>query len=130
MAYERDSIKVTGVKELRAAIKKAQDVDLTNELKAAYKNSALAVSGRAYQLAPKFTGDLADSIRPVASTTRATVQAGNSKVLYAGPIHWGWPARNIQAQPFITDALKQQWPQIQTYFNEAIDRVGQKISTD
>jgi hypothetical protein len=24
-------------------------------------------------------------------------------VPYAGPIHWGWPARHIKAQPWLAD---------------------------
>jgi hypothetical protein len=33
-------------------------------------------------------------------------------VPYAGPIHWGWPARHIKAQPWIYDAAQnsaEQW---------------------
>ena len=29
--------------------------------------------------------------------------AGGAKVPYAGPIHWGWPDRNIEPHPFIAD---------------------------
>jgi hypothetical protein len=129
MAGEPLGYKVTGLKELRVAIRAAQDQDLPKELKEAYRNTALAVSGRAYQLAPKYTGDLADSIKPVATLTSASVTAGNGKVEYAGPIHWGWPKHHIQAQPFIADALNQQFPAITQYFDDAVDRVGKKIST-
>lgn len=123
-------VNVEGARELRAAIKQAGTTDLQKELREAYRNTALAVSGRAYQLAPKFSGALADSIRPSASLTGAKVSAGNSAVPYAGPIHWGWPKRHIQAQPFISQALKQQQGDINRYFNDAIDQIGKKISTD
>jgi hypothetical protein len=121
--------KVTGLQEIRAAIRQAAP-ELRKEFKDVYRNTALAVAGRAYQLAPKYTGDLAGSIRPMATLTSASVSAGNSGVEYAGPIHWGWPKRNIRSQPFIADALEQQWDAITGYFDAAIDRVGQKITTD
>ena len=129
MAGEGVKIEVTGLKEIRAAIRQAEP-ELRKEFKDVYRNAALAVAGRAYQLAPKYTGNLADSIRPIATLTSASVSAGSASVEYAGPIHWGWPKRNIQPQPFISQALKQQWEPITTYFNQAIDRVGAKITTD
>lgn len=129
MANEFFSYKVDGLTELRKAIRDAEP-ELKAELREAYKNTALAVAGRAYQLAPQYTGDLAGSIRPVATIASASVSAGSSSVPYAGPIHWGWPKRNIVAQPFIAQALKQQWTGITRYFDEAVDRVGRKISTD
>ena len=32
------------------------------------------------------------------------MSVGRASVPYAGAIHWGWPARNIRAQPFLTNA--------------------------
>ena len=40
------------------------------------------------------------------------VSVGRATVPYAGAIHWGWPARNISAQPFLTDAAKQTEPDL------------------
>ena len=80
-------VDIQSVKELRAAIKQAGDKDLAKELREAYRNTALAVAGRAYQLAPKYSGALADSIKPTGTLTSATVSAGNAAVPYAGPIH-------------------------------------------
>lgn len=54
---------------------------------------------------PTISGDLARTIRAGKGKTKAVVRAGSAKVRYAGPIHYGWPARNIKAQPFLTDAL-------------------------
>ena len=34
------------------------------------------------------------------------MSAGGASLPYAGPIHWGWPARRIEAQPFIADAAQ------------------------
>jgi hypothetical protein len=59
------------------------------------------IAARAAQLAPRVSGILAASIRADATPTEAVIFA---TAPYAGPIHGGWPARNITAQPFLTDA--------------------------
>jgi hypothetical protein len=41
----------------------------------------------------------------------AVVRAGGARLPYGGPIHWGWPARHLAAQPFLTDAGKQTEPE-------------------
>ena len=55
---------------------------------------------------PSASGTLADTIRPGRGKTKAVVRAGGAKAPYAGVIHYGWPARNIAPQPFLTDALR------------------------
>lgn len=54
------------------------------------------------------TGKLAGSLRAGRGKTKAVVRAGGARVPYAGVIHYGWPARNIAPNPFITDALRKQ----------------------
>lgn len=34
------------------------------------------------------------------------MSAGRASVPYAGPIHYGWPAHGIEANPFVTDAAQ------------------------
>lgn len=75
--------------------------DLTKINRAAAEDVARAARDRA----PVLTGRLRKSVRASATKTRGTVSAGSKAVPYAGPIHFGWPARNIEAQPFIYDAL-------------------------
>lgn len=79
-------------------------VDLT-ELKATNAKVAGIVATRGRGEAPIGpTGRLAGSVRPGATKTMAVVRAGYARVPYAGPIHWGWPKRNIEAQPFLSEA--------------------------
>ena len=54
---------------------------------------------------PEKTGRLAATIRAGRGKTKAVVRAGGARAPYAGVIHYGWPARNIRPQPFLTDAL-------------------------
>lgn len=57
--------------------------------------------------APRRTGALAASGRGSGNTSRAAVEFGGASVPYANPIHWGWPARHIRAQPFLSEAIRQ-----------------------
>ncbi|MBZ4485962.1 hypothetical protein LQ938_09715 [Microbacterium sp. cx-55] len=55
---------------------------------------------------PERSGTLAGTIRAGRGKTKAVVRAGGARARYAGVIHYGWPARNIAARPFLTDALQ------------------------
>ena len=78
-------------------------------------------------MAPQRTGRLAGNIRPAKQAQRARIMAGSSGVPYAGPIHWGWPARNIAENPFISRAAQATEPEwTQAYLEDvqaALDRV-------
>ena len=86
------SIKATGVKELRRELRKMGD-DL-EDLKALNLDVATLVSDRAKDIVPRRTGTLADTIRPTGTKTAGRVRAGFKRVPYAGVIHFGWPPRS------------------------------------
>lgn len=90
---------VRGGDELARTMRQAGDE--LGDLTGASKRAGDLVAGAARGRAPKRTGQLAGSLFPVVSATGVTV---SSRLPYAGPIHWGWPARNIAAQPFLVDA--------------------------
>ena len=46
---------------------------------------------------------------------------------YAGPIHWGWPARGICAQPFMTDAAADTEPSWTRTYRAEVDRILDRI---
>lgn len=85
----------------------------------------VAAAGRAR--APKLTGALAGTVRPSGTKTRAVVRAGFARVPYAGPIHWGWPARGIAAQPFLSDAATSTEPAWQNIYLDAINKTIDKV---
>jgi len=76
-----------------------------DELKHLHKEVASIVADEAEQRVPVQSGRLKGSIRPLGSQKQGRVAAGKKSVPYAGPIHFGWPRRNITPQPFLTDAL-------------------------
>jgi hypothetical protein len=68
------------------------------------------VLSRAQALAPKRSGRLAASGRKSGTPAQAAVSFGGAQVPYANPIHWGWPAHRIKAQPFLSRAVDQTEP--------------------
>lgn len=124
----RPQVEVRGAKELRRRLKAAGD-DL-GDLKATHKKIAQIVEFEALQLAPVVTGGLVRSIRSSGTQTAAITRAGRANVPYAGPIHWGWPQRNITAQPFLIDAQSEKYEDWFTEYTELVDKALNKISGD
>jgi hypothetical protein len=106
----RPAVEVQGLRTLRKNLK-AAGVSL-QDLKDAHAAVARVVVAAAAPRVPVRTGRLAGTLRGAGQQGAAVVSAGRAAVPYAGPIHWGWPARGIKAQPFIQDAAvasREQW---------------------
>ena len=97
-------LKIEGLREVQAALRGVSDT-AKNEMKATHLKAAQVIVPLARQLAPVRTGRLAASLKATATRTSGRVRAGSAAVPYAGPIHFGWPARNIKPQPFVYEAL-------------------------
>lgn len=98
------ALRVDGARQLRASLKRAGIS--VQDLKDAHKAAADIVKAEAEPRAPRRTGRLAASVRASGTQSAAVVRAGRKAVPYAGPIHWGWPARNIAANPWIFEAAQ------------------------
>lgn len=103
------NVRITGLRETLRSMEKAgnsaQDLkDLMTSL------SAIVISAAQPPRGP--TGRLETSIRPGRGKTKAVIRAGGARTPYAGVIHYGWPARNIPAQPYLTDAINRTRPQL------------------
>lgn len=118
-------LQVDGARELRRQLKAAGD-DLS-DLKAANKEAAQIVELSSVALAPVTTGALMSSIRSSGTKTAGIVRAGRASLPYAGPIHWGWPKRNIKAQPFMLDAAHQSEPRWVEAYSELVDKALTKV---
>lgn len=119
-------LRVDGLGRLRRDLRRfAGDAD---DLKAANAAAAATVAGAASERAPRRSGRLAGSVRGNRAVGRATVLAGGAAVPYAGPVHWGWPAHGIDAQPFVVDAAQATeptWlPAYATDLQRAADRLA------
>lgn len=119
------AVRVEGARELRRALKAAGD-DL-GDLKDANQAAAKIVLGEAAPHTPRRSGALAATGRVNRAAGKANVIYGNAKVPYGPPIHWGWPARNIKAQPWVTEAADASQPQWLQAYNDAVQKVLDKV---
>ncbi len=124
-----DIMRVRGAGELRKQMKKA-GVDM-QEMKDAHREVADIVAKRGKGDAPVGdSGKLAQSVRATGTQRAAVIRAGRKSVPYAGPIHWGWPARNIAAQPFLTEAAEATEPAWTGTYLAAVDKILDTIKGD
>lgn len=130
MARPKPMIQVEGAKELARALKKAGDESLQEALKAAHRASADEVADVARPLIPSVSGTLASSMRTASTIRSGRVAIGRKSVPYAGPIHFGWPARNIAPQPFLYDALDRRGEHVLDAFKERMDAIADQVAKD
>ena len=95
---------IEGLREVQKALNKFSDAT-RKEMQSTHLKAAEIVVGASKRFVPIKTGALAQSIRPAAVMSGGRVKVGSASVPYAGPIHFGWPARSIKPQPFVYDAL-------------------------
>lgn len=98
------SLQVDGARKLRATLKQA-GIDV-QDLKDAHRAVADLVDREAEPHAPRRSGRLVRTERAAGTQSAAIVRVGRASVPYAGPIHWGWPARHIKPNPWIADAAE------------------------
>ncbi|HHI6724370.1 TPA: hypothetical protein ACP6X0_002739 [Staphylococcus aureus] len=126
-------LKLEGGRNLRRTLREAGS-DLT-ELKDANAQAAAIVAGRSQSWAPVVSGRLAATVRSSGTKTAGIVRAGNNRksasgVPYAQPIHWGWKARNIRANPFLSysaQATEPTWLKLyESLVNTALSKIKGK----
>ena len=100
--------------------------DDLEDLKTLNLTVATMVSERAKDIVPRRTGNLADTIRPAGTKTAGRVRAGFKRVPYAGVIHFGHPARGIQPQPFLYDALDQRRGEVFDAYFKGVKKIQRK----
>ncbi|MFJ2370879.1 hypothetical protein [Microbacterium sp. NPDC087665] len=118
-------VRVEGARRLRSTLRKAGD-DLA-DMKKAHADAAGIAARASEALAPKRSNKLADTIRAAGTKTAGIIRAGFARVPYAGPIHWGWFARGIKPQPFLSKGAQDsegRWVRVyQDYLESTIDKV-------
>ena len=120
------AVRIDGLRRLRRDLK--QMVGDLSDLKSANAKVLAVVVPAAAARAPRRTGRLAASIRGNRAANRATVLAGGATLPYVGPIHWGWPARHIDPQPFAADAAEQTQPAWLPAYETDIDAAIAKVA--
>lgn len=118
-------VRVEGLRDLSRAMRRA-DADLA-ELKDANARAAAYVAAVAAARAPHRTGRLAASVRGNRAQGAAVVRGGGARVPYAGPIHWGWPARKIAARTFVVDAARDTESTWLGFYQQDLEKIIDKL---
>jgi len=115
-----EEITIQGVKEVTDSLNKlARDLQSNIELN---KELSTTLSQKASAMAPVLTGALASSVKGNPSAEKAQILAGSAAVPYAGVIEYGWPDRNIKAQPYLNPAVKDNMGYIIEKYNDSIQK--------
>lgn len=131
MAYKPRTAYVTGMNKSIRLLKKLGSPNVEIGV-ASYEASAIMATEAALQ-APVRTGALRASIRPVRKQYGASVKAGNSKVVYGNPIHWGWfydrnnfIKKNIRPNPFMYRAFDKRIDEVMETYKKNMDALIKK----
>ena len=139
------AVQVSGVKELRAALRHA-DGQLKGELRRANKSGAQVVVEKALPHVPVgATSRLKNSVRALGSQSAGRAVAGSSVVNYAAAIHWGRGAGNvnfrhgrkagrqrggpIKGRPFLWDAAQKYKAEVVAVYERAMVHLFDQIRT-
>lgn len=96
------TVKVKGLNEVSRSLKQYEGA--ADDLKEANAAIGSKVASTAVATLPKKTGALASTIKANRAVSRVQIKAGGARVPYAGVIEYGWPERNIEAQPYLRRA--------------------------
>lgn len=121
----RGAQQIEGLKEVNAALRSMSKAT-RDDMKETHKKAAAIVIDGAKRFVPVRTGRLAASIRDGSTQRMGRVRVGSASVPYAGPIHFGWPARAIRPQPFIYDALDGRRDEVVRVYVRRIDSLTVK----
>lgn len=131
-------LEIEGLREVQRALKGLAE-DSREDMKETHRKAGEIVAAAAKPLAPVLTGRLSATIQSSPTKYQGRVRIGRgASVPYAGPIHFGWPARRIAPQPFVYDALDSRREEVKQQYeqrmNELITRhqlaPGQRSTTN
>ena len=100
------------------------------DLSAVHKAAAEVVADAARGKAPVQSGELRGDIRAKGTKTFGSVAVGRRSIPYAGPIHFGWPRHNIEAQPFIYDALEERSAYVVEKYDQYVEALVNKVGRE
>lgn len=117
-------VRIEGLSRLRRDLKDLEDNDGVALLGDTMRRVEDIVIDAAFVRVPRRTGRLSASTVGSSSKVRARVTA---TAIYAGPIHWGWASRGIDAQPWLSEAATESepvWaPVVAQGIQDVLDRV-------
>ncbi|MFE6404782.1 hypothetical protein [Streptomyces alboflavus] len=124
MARGRTVVAVEGGRELRRRLRTIEGG--LAELKEEHKWIASFVLRLAAPGSPRRTGRLAASGRASGTQTASVIRYGGARAPYAGPIHYGWPARHIAPHEWVIRAAKGTERTWTAHFQETVRRLVER----
>lgn len=129
MTGGRGKIEIENLRETQKALKDFSKAT-REEMKEVHRRAGEIVVEGALRIVPFRTGALAASLKSNPTMRQGRVRVGSATVPYAGAIHFGWAARNIQPNPFIYDVLDQRRQEVFNAYAEGISKLIIKYDLD
>ena len=118
------ALQIDGLREINRDLRNMSQ-QARDDMKDTHREAGEIVARAATVLAPVLTGTLAGTIKSAPTQRQGRVRVGRGQsVPYAGPIHFGWPARRIAPQPFVYDALDMRRDEVRDAY---VTRVNQLV---
>lgn len=115
-------LEIEGLREIVRDLK-GLETDSREDMKETHRRAGQIVVDGATRLVPVRTGALLDSLKSSPTKYMGRVRVGSASVPYAGPIHFGWPARAIKPNPFIYEVLDGRRNEVATLYAERISEL-------
>lgn len=113
---------IEGLREVQKAMRKFSD-DSRNDMKETHRKAGQIVVDGAARYVPVRSGALLASLRSAPTQRQGRVRVGSAAVPYAGPIHFGWPARKIKPNPFIYEVLDDRRQEVYALYAQRISEL-------
>lgn len=98
--------------------------DDLGDLSKAHAQVAEIIARASQSRAPRLTGALASATAPYSSRWAAGI---SNPLPYFWPIHSGWPAHNIEAQPFVDEAVDDTEREWLAVYEHAVEQACEEV---
>jgi hypothetical protein len=116
-------LQIDGLREVQRDLKKLNTA-FREDMKDTHFTAGAIIASAAKPLAPVLTGRLSSTIVSSPTKYQGRVRIGRgAQVPYAGPIHFGWPARRIAPQPFVYEALDARRGEVKQAYEKKISQL-------
>ncbi len=122
-------LEIEGLRDVQKAMRNFSD-DSRNDMKETHRKAGQIVVDGAARYVPVRTGALLASLRSAPTQRQGRVRVGSAAVPYAGPIHFGWPARSIKPNPFIYEVLDNRRQEVYAIYADRISQLIVKYDLD
>ena len=115
-------LEIDGLRQVQKAMRSFSD-DSRNDMKETHRRAGQIVVDGAARYVPVRSGALLASLKSAPTQRQGRVRVGSAAVPYAGPIHFGWPARQIKPNPFIYEVLDDRRQEVYAIYAQRISEL-------